>query len=191
MSELPRVLLLGDSIRQSYQPIVINKLSDRAQVVAPKENSQFSLYTLVSLARWVEDLGKPKIVHWNNGFHDFGLCTCRRQILMLLEDYIGNLEFILNDIKKISTHIIWATSTAVHPNRPFTNDAWSWRNEEIDKYNQAAIELMNKHDIPINDLNKIIAGNPDDYLAEDQVHLSQAGQQACANAVVNAISTYL
>ena len=191
MSELTKVLLLGDSNRQLYEPIVIKTLSDRAEVVGPKENCQFSLYTLVSLARWVEDLGKPKIVHWNNGLHDCGHCPGRRPIQMLLEDYIGNLEFILNDIKKITPHIIWATSTAVHPDRPFKDDAWSWRNEEIDKYNQAAIELMNKHDIPINDLNKIIAGNPDDYLIEDGVHLSQAGQQACANAVVNAISTYL
>ena len=90
MSTLAKVLLLGDSIRQSYEPIVINQLSDRSQVVAPKENCRFSLYTLVSLAQWIEDLGKPKIVHWNNGLHDCGHCPGRRPIQMPLDVYIGN-----------------------------------------------------------------------------------------------------
>ena len=191
MLTLPRVLLLGDSIRQSYQPMVINKLSDRAQVVGPQENCQFSLYTLVSLGRWFEDLGKPQIVHWNNGLHDCGHCPGRRPIQMPIDVYIGNLEFILKQLRDITPHVIWATSTAVHPNRPFTTEAWSWRNDEIDQYNHAASELMSKYDIPINDLHKLVFDKVDEYLAEDQVHLSEAGQEACANAVVDAISTYL
>ncbi len=191
MSTLAKVLLLGDSIRQSYEPIVINKLSDRAQVVGPQENCQFSLYTLVSLARWIEDLGKPKIVHWNNGLHDCGHCPGRRPIQMPIDVYIGNLEFILKDLRDITPYVIWATSTPVHPNHPFTTDTWSFRNEEIDQYNQAARELMNKYDIPINDLHRVVFDKADEYLAEDQVHLSQAGQQACANAVADAISMYL
>ena len=110
---------------------------------------------------------------------------------MPLDVYIGNLEFILKDLKDVTPHVIWATSTPVHPNRPFTTDAWSWRNEEIDQYNHAASELMRKYDIPINDLHSLVFDKADEYLAEDRVHLSQSGQQACANAVADAISMYL
>ena len=191
MSTLAKVLLLGDSIRGSYEPIVINKLSDRAQVVGPQENCQFSLYTLASLDRWIEELGKPKVVHWNNGLHDCGHNPGRSPIQMPIEMYIANLEFILKQLRDITPYVIWATSTPVHPNRPFTTDTWSFRNEEIDQYNQAARELMNKYDIPINDLHRVVFDKVDEYLAEDQVHLSQAGQQACANAVADAISMYL
>ena len=72
MSETPRVLLLGDSIRMSYQPIVAEKMQGRAEVVGPADNCQFSLYTLSSLDRWIATLGQPDVVHWNNGLHDIG-----------------------------------------------------------------------------------------------------------------------
>jgi len=57
----PKVLLLGDSIRLSYQPAVAKKLASVAEVVGPEENCQFASYTLSSLDRWIERLGKPDI----------------------------------------------------------------------------------------------------------------------------------
>jgi hypothetical protein len=39
-----RVLLLGDLIRLSYQPIVSEFLKDEAEVVGPSSNCRFSLY---------------------------------------------------------------------------------------------------------------------------------------------------
>ena len=51
MRKKPRVLLLGDSIRGSYQPMVSEMLSGEADVVAPAENGQFALYTLACLKR--------------------------------------------------------------------------------------------------------------------------------------------
>ena len=191
MPTLPKVLLLGDSIRQSYEPIVSKRLSGRAEVVGPKDNGRFSLYTLVSLRQWIEDLGKPKIIHWNNGLHDCGHCPTRSPIQIPIEMYTGNLEFILKQLREISPYLIWATSTPVHPNSSFTSDDWFWRNEEIDQYNQAASELMNRYNVPINDLHKLVFQKPDDYLSEDNIHLSEAGQQACANAVVDRIAVYL
>ena len=38
MSERRRGLLLGDSIRMSYQPIVAKKLAPVAEVVGPQDN---------------------------------------------------------------------------------------------------------------------------------------------------------
>ena len=67
MIDRPRVLLLGDSIRRSYEPHVRRLLAGRAEVVGPAENGQYSLYTLKGLHRWIKALGRPHIVHWNNG----------------------------------------------------------------------------------------------------------------------------
>ena len=58
MSDLPKVLLLGDSIRISYQPHVARLLAGRATVVGPAENCQTSLYTLSSLNRWIDDAAR-------------------------------------------------------------------------------------------------------------------------------------
>ena len=55
----------------------------------------------------------------------------------------------------------------------------------------AALELMQTHDIPINDLHTLVATDPDRYLGDDQLHLSHAGQQACAEAVVRSVTPFL
>ena len=46
MSGVPKVLLLGDSIRMSYQPYVACLLDGKAEVIGPTDNCQYSLYTL-------------------------------------------------------------------------------------------------------------------------------------------------
>ncbi|PJB70057.1 MAG: hypothetical protein CO095_09350, partial [Armatimonadetes bacterium CG_4_9_14_3_um_filter_58_7] len=65
-SHVPRVLLVGDSIRVSYQPLVAELLAGKAEIVGPADNCQYALYTLSSIGRWIGELGAPDIVHWNN-----------------------------------------------------------------------------------------------------------------------------
>lgn len=56
MTSLPKALLLGDSIRMSYQPIVAELLAGRVDIVGSSDNCQYSLYTLSSLDRWINEL---------------------------------------------------------------------------------------------------------------------------------------
>ena len=72
MSELPRVLLLGDSNGLSYQSHVAAMLSGRATVVGPADNARFALCTLCRLDDWFAECGHPNLVHWNNGLWDLG-----------------------------------------------------------------------------------------------------------------------
>jgi len=190
MSKPPRVLLLGDSIRMSYQPRVQEKLCSVAEVVGPEDNCQFSLYTLASLERWLNTLGQPDIVHWNNGLHDSGHNPARSPKQIPLEMYRLTLEFILTRLQETGAQIIWATTTPAHPERPFRGDQWAWRNEEIDQYNATAAELMIDNEIPRNDLHAVVWADADRNLAEDQLHLSEAGQEECAQAVAQAVARY-
>jgi len=188
MPETPRVLLLGDSIRISYQPHVARLLNGRAQVVGPSDNCQYSLFTLSSLNRWIGELGEPDIVHWNNGIHDAGHNPERSPVQIPIDMYRTNLEFILKRLTELTPKVIWATITPVHPDKPFRDTEWSWRNEEIDQYNDAARELMESRGVPINDLNALVWDNLSGFLSEDQIHLSEAGQKACAQAIADCIS---
>ena len=191
MPDVPKVLLLGDSIRMSYQPHVARLLDDRAQVVGPADNCQYSLYTLSSLGRWIGELGEPDIIHWNNGIHDSGHNPARSPIQIPIDMYRENLEFILAHLTALTPRVIWATITPVHPDRPFRNTEWAWRNEEINQYNNVARELMTSRSIPINDLHTLIWNNLPEFLSEDQLHLSESGQQACAKAVAESVSAFL
>lgn len=193
MKKRPLVLLLGDSIRMSYQPQVKVALETRgtATVVGPKENCRYSAYTLERLDDWLGELGTPDIVHWNNGLHDVGYDPPRNPVQFPIDDYRHNLDRIAERLSETGAHIVFATTTPVHPQRPFRDDAWSWKNEEIEAYNRAAVEVMNEHGIPLNDLHAIVAADPDNFLAEDQLHLNADGQKACAKAVVEIIERYL
>ena len=187
----PKVLLLGDSIRMSYQPFVTEALEAAAEVLGPGENCQYSLFTLSSLDRWIGQLGKPDIVHWNNGLHDVGHNPNRVPVQIPLEIYLGNLEIILRRLRQIAPIVIWATTTPVGPDRPFRSDQWSWRTEEVDRYNDAAVRLMKDLEVPINDLHDLVSRNLEGYLSEDHLHLNEAGRKACAEAVVASVAPYL
>ena len=191
MASMPKVLLLGDSIRISYQALVAGKLEGKAEVVGPADNCQYSLFTLSSLDRWIGELGQPDIVHWNNGLHDCGHNPARNPVQIPVDMYRENLKFILNRLRGLTLNVLWATLTPVHPDRPFRESQWSWRNEEIDRYNAAARELMEAHEVPITELHELVWGDVEGFLSEDQLHLSQAGQMACASAVAQAISADL
>jgi lysophospholipase L1-like esterase len=192
MADRPRIMLLGDSIRMSYQPIVAAMLADRADVVGPAENGQFSLYTLKRLGFWVDQFGVPDIVHWNNGIHDVGHCEQRGPRQFSLDDYLANLGFILEGLKTLGAgRVIFAITTPVRDGADWSGRGWSWSNEEIDAYNAAARTFMESRSVPINDLNAVVRSDPDRLLSEDNLHLSDAGKQACAEKVVKALEAYL
>ena len=67
--ELPRVLLLGDAIREGYAPLVTKRLEGVAEVIAPKENGGDTANTLKLLDKWLDEI-KPLVVHFNCGLHD-------------------------------------------------------------------------------------------------------------------------
>lgn len=188
---MPKVLLLGDSIRMSYQPHVARLLAGRAEVVGPADNCQYSLYTQTMLERWLFELGQPEVVHWNNGLHDCGHNPNRSPIQLPLSMYLGNLALILKRLRAATPHVVWATITPAHPARPFRSTEWSWRNEEIEQYNAAALALMRAEGVEVNDLHALVAADFDAQLSADQLHLSEAGQEACARAVVGAVSAHL
>ena len=191
MSGKRKVLLLGDSIRMSYQPHVAQLLADKAQVAGPADNCQYSLYTLSSLDRWTEELGTPDVVHWNNGIHDAGHNPARNPVQIPIEMYRANLEFILDRLTSLTPHVVWATTTPVHPSRPFCDTEWAWSNDEIDEYNHVARGLMTRRGIPINDLHGLVWRRVSEFLSEDQLHLSEAGELACARAVTNSVLPWL
>jgi len=192
MSDLPKLLLLGDSIRMSYQPHVTKLLDGKAEVVGPTDNCQFSLYTKSSIPRWVTQLGKPDIVHWNNGIHDAGHNPARSPVQIPLDDYIGNLRHIADHIRdNLTTKLVFATSTPPHPDKPWIDDGWSWKHGDIERYNEAAVTLMNELNIPVNDLYGVIRADVDNLISDDQLHLSPDGQKACAEKVVEAVMPFL
>ncbi len=191
MSDRPRVLLLGDSIRISYQPLVAEMMKDRADVVGPDDNGRFALYTSMRLPAWLEECGPPDVVHWNNGIWDSGTKPDREPVQFSITDYLTNLRTILDMLRDQRSEVIWATITPIHPSKTDHDSGWTWTVADIDMYNTAALELMIEERVPVNDLHGLVSASLEENLAEDLLHLSELGQQRCATAVVSAVDRVL
>lgn len=176
------VLLLGDSIRLSYQPLVAERLAGCARVVGPSDNGRFALYTLMRLGAWLEECGKPDVVHWNNGLWDLGQCDHRYPRQVPLADFIGNLGFILKQLRATGARIVWRTITPVDGARDW-RDGWLFDPEDIARYNAAAKASMESEGIACHDLGALVQERMGACLAEDGVHLTPVGQALCADAV--------
>src|SRR5690242_18356326 len=68
-SPYPKVVLVGDSIRIGYEPLVAKQLEGKAVVVSPGKANGDSAWLLKNLDDFVVK-HKPDLIHFNVGLHD-------------------------------------------------------------------------------------------------------------------------
>ncbi len=201
---MKKVMLIGDSIRLNYQESVAKELDGEFEVWGSEENNRFAKYTLNELGRMLNEfsqqkkeeisqalltptaeLGKdtiyPDIIHWNNGLWDTSIVCEEDGAFTPVDEYISYMSKILRELRKITDRIIFATTTPVKPENP------NQKNDIIVEFNKRIVEFMEKENVMINDLNAVVNSNLDEYLAPDNIHLSEAGKAACGKAVAECV----
>ena len=184
---MKKVVLLGDSIRLiGYGTKVPQMLGDDYTVFQSEDNCRFVKYTLRFLFDFREDMKNTDIIHWTNGLWDTstGLFDDWGKTFTGEEEYVENMLRIARELLKITPNVIFATTTPVHPDYPYNS------NELICRYNAAIVPKLQAMGIRINDLHSIVAANIPENICEDQIHLSAAGAQACAERVVAMIKEF-
>jgi lysophospholipase L1-like esterase len=184
---LPKVVLIGDSIRLGYAPLVAKRLEGKAIVVSPKPNGEDSGNVLKNLDEWVIK-EKPDVVHINAGLHDLKLKDHTYQVPLI--DYESNLKEILGRIRReTGANVIFATSTPILDNLHALRNAGFDRFEaDVRRYNVVAMAVMNQAGIPVNDLHKLIEdGGKEKLMVDDGTHYTPAGYEMLAAAVTDYI----
>lgn len=201
-------MLIGDSIRQSYQELVKQNLYGRANVLFPGENCRFSKFVLWGMHAWMEELGNPKIdvIHWNSGIWDLHRITADGLPFTPIDEYARYTERLYIQMNSYTDRLIWATSIPCSHNhdlrsdwspailgdangQPFTWESW---NADVEKYNKIAVEILHsKGNVVINDLYSLVLPHLDKYICEDGVHPTQTGAIVLANQVVQHILSIL
>ena len=182
---MKKIMLIGDSIRLGYQAKVAELLTEKATVTGPADNCRFSAYTLFCLSGWVLD-DDCDVIQWNNGQWD----TCYMPdgtIHTPLSSYLELQERIASILTKKTRRLIFATTTPVWPEQFTSATVNRRRNEDICDYNRAATDLLSKLGVEINDLHSHIARDVRRYISEDMVHLTEEGNDLCAERVVDRI----
>ena len=191
-AELPTVLLLGDSIREGYAPLVAKKLEGVAIVFSPKQNCGDTAMTKRLLDGWLAE-SKPLIVHWNNGLHDLKRSKKTAMYQVPLPDYSANLKIIAEAIRKVTPHVLFAATTPIVDDRHAATDAaFNWFDKDVRAYNEKAVETLLPLGIPIHDLNRIVHdGDPAKLLSKDGAHFTPEGYERLADAVADSIKRKL
>ncbi len=176
-----KVMLIGDSIRLSYQARVRELLQGQADVQGPDDNCRFAAYTLFGLARWVPD-NDYDVIQWNNGQWD----TCHMpdgRIHTPLRVYLSLQKRIAKVLRPKAKRLLFATTTPVHPDQFETAVLNGRKNADIAVYNQAAAAELSALGVEINDLHTPVVQDIQRYICQDRVHLSVDGVELCARQV--------
>lgn len=180
-----KVMLIGDSIRVSYQSRVREILGDRANVQGPAENCRFAAYTLFSLSTWVPD-SDYDVIHWNNGQWDVCYMPDGR-IHTPLPVYLDLEQRIAHILQRKAKRVIFATTSPVHEDMFRTAVVNGRKNQDIQAYNAAAEETLSAMGVEINDLHAPLVQDVAKYISQDKVHLTPAGVDLCAGLVAERI----
>lgn len=130
------------------------------------------------------------VVHWNAGLHDC-LRLFEEEPNTPLDIYEYYMERTCIRIKKIcpNAKVIFATSTAVISEN-MTKDFMRY-NKDIEKYNEVAVKVAEKHGFAINDLYPISAKLPVQAHSDAVHYYTPEGTEAFSKQVFSCVSQAL
>jgi hypothetical protein len=159
--DLPSLLVLGDSIVGQYSTFLRSALLHKANVrtgaTAFDHQPDWAEIVRLQVTQPERELGRPfDFIQFNWGQHalkwmqgkDYsrepkqGYTRC-----IPLDRYGTELEKLVMELKKTGRPLIWATTT------PANNGS---QPDDADAYNAVALQVMLKHQIPVNDLYRFV-----------------------------------
>ena len=162
--DLPRVLLIGDSVSRAYTRTVRKELAGKANVHRAPANCGPTATGMKKIDVWLGD-GKWDIIHFNFGIHD------RNTPIV---DYTSRLEQLIARMRKTGATLIWANTT------PLPNVTGKYTAISVVERNAAAAEVMARHKVPISDLFGAINARITELQNPNDCHFSSAGTPSWA-----------
>lgn len=175
--DLPRVLLVGDSITRGYFGGVEKHLAGKAYC------ARLTTSKCVSDPTFNDDLllllkqYKFSAIHFNNGLHGWGYSE---------DQYEDGLLKTVAAVKKHSdgAKLIWATTTPVRESSDLQK--FAERTERVKVRNKLAAEIMKNNGVSTNDLFELVKDYAD-WQSKDGVHFNAKGNEALAKQVAASV----
>jgi lysophospholipase L1-like esterase len=194
---IPRVLLIGDSISIGYTVPVREKLKGKANVHRPSANCAATINGLKDLDKWLGDpktpAGKWDVIHFNWGLHDLKYHDGKGTIQPVdkgtqqvpVAEYEKNLRTLVKRLKETGATLIWASTT------PVPEGTVGRVPGDAKKYNEAAARVMKEESVQTNDLYAFAEPKLAEIQLKANVHFSPTGYDALAGAVAEKIEKAL
>lgn len=175
-TNLPRVLLIGDSITRDYYHGVEKHLEGKAYVARLATSRFASDPVLLQEIALVLDNTKFDVIHFNNGMHGWQHSEAEYQTAF--PELVKTIRAHAPQAK-----LICATTTPLKESKP--GSALVASDERIAERNRIALECVHGKDIAVDDLNVLMQGHPEYH--SDNVHFNDGGIQIQAQQVAERI----
>ena len=186
-ADLPRVLLLGDSISLGYEQPMRKLLAGRASVHHPPENCQSTAYGLKKIDQWLGD-NPWDVIHFNWGIWDAHHLKDDR-LRTTPEEYEQNLRKLVSRLKTTGAKLIWASTTPL-TGRVEQGGIWV-EGSEIPRRNEIARKMMDESGILVDDLYQAVLPHIDRYQSADNCHFTPEGSAFLACRVAGTVESML
>ncbi len=182
---LPRVMLIGDSISMGYTLPARTLLEKKANVHRIPENGGPTINGLQKIDKWLGD-GKWDVIHFNWGLHDLKMDADGKHQVPI-DQYEKNLRELVKKLKATKAKLIWASTTPV----PDGKLSPPRKNSDVEAYNAVAKKTMEENGVAINDLYAFALPKLDKLQRPVNVHFTPEGSQALAEQVAARIEAAL
>jgi hypothetical protein len=182
-TNLPRVLLVGDSIVRDYYPEVEKHLAGKAFVARLSTSRFISDPVLLKEIESVLEGTKFDVIHFNNGMHGWQHSEA---------EYRKAFPKLIKTIRAHApkARLIWATTTPLRDGKGIASDTNAkYSDERIAARNAIAAEIVTARNIPIDDLNAAMQGHAEYH--SDNVHFNGQGIQIQATQVSAKVAKFL
>jgi lysophospholipase L1-like esterase len=187
---LPRVLLIGDSISMGYTIPVRELLKDKVNILRVPENAGDTAHGIARMDKWIGD-EKWDVIHFNFGLHDLKYLDekgayvppDKGKQVSLLPQYEANLKLIVERLQRTGAKLIWASTTPVPD-----GSVGRVKSDEL-KYNEVALKVMKEYGIEVDDLHAVVTSGPANLQLPKNVHFTPDGYRTLARSVAASIET--
>lgn len=175
--DLPRVLLVGDSITRGYFGGTEKLLAGKASCARLTTSKCVSDPTFNDDLQLLLKQYKFSVIHFNNGLHGWGYTE---------DQYRDGLAKTVAAVKEHGedAKFIWATTTPVRDRSDLQK--FGDRTARVKERNLIAAEIMKEHGISTNDLFGLVEEDPDWY-SGDGTHFNGKGKGAQAKQVAESV----
>jgi hypothetical protein len=187
--QLPRVLLIGDSISMGYTVPVRKLLAQQANVHRPSVNCGATTVGLQQIDQWLGD--RPwAVIHFNWGLHDLKYVDPKGTLadpsptshqLLPPSQYEENLRKLVERLKKTGAQLIWCSTTPVP-----LGAAGRVSGDEV-KYNAIAARIMQENGVATDDLYAFAKARLERIQLPANVHFTPSGYEELAGEVARSI----
>lgn len=178
---LPRVLLIGDSISIGYTLPTRKLLEGKANLHRIPTNGGPTINGLKNLDAWLGK-GPWTVIHFNWGLHDLKMDAAGKHQVPLA-DYEKNLAVLVGKLKKTGAKLIWASTTPV----PEGKVSPPRKDSDVVAYNAAAKKIMDAEKVAIDDLYGFSRPILKEIQIPANVHFTPRGSERLAQQVAATI----